>query len=75
MLNTDGNSPSEFSGGENYQGQHTDCARYNYVAPTPISEVEVKSLLDVFNKADTMGQVFEYMWYNPWVCVVWFHFW
>jgi len=76
MLNMDGSSPSGFKDGANYQGWHTDCSRYDpKVAKTPVSEVEVKSLLDVFDKAEDIGEVFEYMWYNPWVCVVWFHFW
>lgn len=74
-INMDGKSPSGFTG-SSYEGMHDDCARYNPVAATKsIEDTEVKSLMDVFEHANDAGEFFEYLWYNPWVCVVWFHFW
>lgn len=43
--------------------------------PRDVSEVPVKSLVDVFENAETFEEFFEFLWYNPWVTVVWFHFW
>ena len=71
----DGNSPRGFTE-STFEGMTDDCSKFSGgEAATPIKDVEVKSLLDVFTKANDIGEVFEYMWYNPWVCVVWFHFW
>jgi len=52
-----------------------DCSKWSATATKSVKDTEVKSLLDVFDKAEDVGQVFEYLWYNPWVCVIWFHFW
>jgi len=74
-INMDGQSPSGFTD-SSYTGMTTDCSRFNGApARGPVADTEVKSLLDVFDKAENAGEVFEFMWYNPWVCVVWFHFW
>lgn len=40
-----------------------------------VSTIEVKSLLDVFENCESFEEFWEFMWYNPWVCFVWFHFW
>jgi len=40
-----------------------------------VSQIEVKSLHDVFDNANTIGELFGLIRYNPWVCVIWFHWW
>jgi len=40
-----------------------------------VKEIEVKSLLDVFDNAETVGEFFSFLWYNPQVMVIWFHWW
>jgi len=71
----DGQSPSGFTS-SSYEGMTTDCSKWDgSAAATSVKDTKVKSLLDVFDKANDMGEVFEYLWYNPWVMFVWFHFW
>lgn len=40
-----------------------------------ITKIEVKSLADVFENSKDLGEFFTFIWYNPHVCVVWFHWW
>ena len=40
-----------------------------------VSTIEVKSLLDVFTNAQDIGEFFGFIWYNPQVMFIWFHFW
>lgn len=40
-----------------------------------VADIEVKSLLDVMEKSEDFWQFCEFMWYNPWVMFVWFHWW
>lgn len=40
-----------------------------------VATIEVKSLYDVFENANDVGEVFAFIWYNPQVMFIWFHFW
>lgn len=53
-INMDGQSPSGFTD-SSYTGMHSDCDRYFAEPPRSIADTEVKSLLDIMDKADNVG--------------------
>ena len=59
-INMDGQSPSGFTD-SSYTGMHSNCDRYfaepaePAEPPRSIADTEVKSLLDIMNKADNVG--------------------
>lgn len=40
-----------------------------------MKETEIKSFTDIINKCNTAEEFFLLIWYNPWACFVWFHWW
>lgn len=40
-----------------------------------VSVIEVRSLADVFENSNNVGEFFAFLWYNPWTMVVWFTLW
>ena len=63
-----GSSTEDGGGTEDNSGDTTTEDR-------DVSTIEVKSLLDVFNNAEDIGEFFGFIWYNPQVMFIWFHFW
>jgi hypothetical protein len=61
-------SGGDSSGGDGGDGGTTTEERN-------IETMEVKSLLDVFNNAQDIGEFFALIWYNPGTMFIWFHFW
>ena len=82
----DGQSPSGFTS-SNYIGMDNwDCSMGSgnsgntggdttQEEERDVTEIEVASLMDVFAEAQSVGEFFGLIWYNPQVCVIWFKFW
>ena len=65
MLHNDGSSPSEFDLADT-------MSNYIIEESTSPSTTPVSSLADVFDKAESAGEIFAYIWNNPWTLFVWF---
>ena len=73
-LNMDGQSPRGFTS-SSYEGITADCSKWGIGVATAVKDTIVKSLFDVFGKANGIGEFFEYLWYNPWIIFIWFTLW
>lgn len=76
MIHMDGQLPSGF-----LNSQYTGMTNYQCYTPPAeeeervVKDIPVKSLVDVFKKSANMTEFFVFLWHNPWVTFVWFHFW
>ena len=85
IIHMDGQQPSGFTSSSYIGMDNWDCSmsanNNNNGGDTTqeeerdVSTIEVKSLLDCFGEAQSIGEFFGIMWHNPQVLVIWFHWW
>ena len=75
----DGQQPSGFTDSSFTGMDNWYCPDVNNLTPAEeeqdLKDIEIKSLLDVFGKAKSIGDFFGLIWYNLWVLFIWFHLW
>ena len=87
-INMDGSSPSGFTSSSYIGMDAWDCSMGTTTdnndgdtdtntdsEERDVKEIEVKSLFDVFDNAETVGEFFSFCWYNPQVMFIWFSWW
>ena len=77
MVHMDGQQPSGFTNSQ-FKGMDNwscDSGSTDDGGKRDVSKIEVKSLSDVFSQSKSVEEFFSFIWYNPHVCFVWFHWW